>query len=450
MNKILQILLPGILLIITCCSPSNNSSPNLDRAREVAAWLSNQKDITGSFDIWVDEIGSDNVTLSLSSGVAGKVLFFLDLYKASEDKRYLDEALAGCDYIKNHLPSSIEESLAIRNSSSLYGDIPGSLFVLVEAQKLLGENQWSESIEQGLNLLDSMSQNDDGRYWNQFNDILVGSAGTGLFLLYLHRETGNDRPLEMAIEAAEVLVERVVSNNDSLYWYLNQDSNFNLPNFSHGAAGTGYFFVSLYEITGDNRYMDMALKAARYLDLIAWKPNNSFLLPYGFPDIGWEREYDIGWAHGPAGTARFFHKLWQVTGDQKWRDVVMACSKGIQYSGLPGPPRDKFGTTPFPMDMRFGSGGVIEFQMNLLKNDYLEDSDPYLRHLMDSLDSRAIIADGSRYWEIERYGFMGGEKGSLVTFTGYFYGAAGLGRLYTLKYYLETEQDWIRLPDDPF
>ena len=440
-----------VFLLITLFSCNKKNQKYLDESKKIDSWLREQKIKIDSTDIWRDVIDSDRVSLSLSSGVAGKVLFYLELYLASGDRQYLNEAIQGCDFIIKNLPQSVKAAKSIRNASSLYGEISGSAFVLTETYKVTNDTRWRNQIDHCLSLLDSLSLQPDGRYWNNFNDVLIGSSGTGLLLLYLYQELQIPKALQMAQDAAKVLEERAIRNQDSLYWYLNQETDMNLPNFSHGAAGIGYFFARLYETTNDPHYLDIATNTANYLELIAWKPEQSFLLPYGFPDYGWEREYDIGWAHGPAGTARLFYKLWQISKDEKWLDIVKQCSGGIQYSGLPNTPNEHFGTEPFPIDMRFGLGGVIDFYINL-KREHVLDADLYLDNLMAILDSGATALDpGKKYWQIKRYGFMAGEKNTPITYTGYFYGAAGLGRLY-IRYHnlINNHKKGIKLPDNPF
>ena len=425
---------------------------HLHNAKKVANWLKVRKIESPHGKMWVDEIGKEKISLSLSSGVAGKVLFYLELYQSTGNKEHLHEASLGCQYLLSNLPQTLEQAQAIRNGSSLYGTISGSAFVLMEAYKITKNEDWKNKVQDCLKLLDELSQQADGRYWNNFNDVLVGGAGTGLFLLYLYEELGNPIALKMAQEAAELLEQRAIQNKDSLYWHFNQEAAINLPNFSHGAAGIAYFFARLYEHTQTTHYLEMAKAIAQYLELIAWKPEDSFLIPYGFPDYDWEREYDIGWAHGPAGTARFFYKLWQITQEKKWLDLVEACAKGIELSGLPNNPKEHFGASPFPIDMRFGLGSVIDFYIHLEKLKVLQNKDEYLRQLVKTLNDKALQPTPSqRHWNIARYGFMGGTKNEPATFTGYFYGAAGLGRLYIKLYRLKHNLDMgITLPDNPF
>lgn len=379
-------------------------------------------------------------------------MFYLELYLTTKNEKYLEEAIQGCNYIVGNLPQNTEQAKSIRNAASLYGDISGSAFVLMETYKVTKDKQWKASVNHCLSLIDSLSIQSDGRYWNNFNDVLIGSSGTGLLLLYLHTELQNPKALRIAQEAAELLEQRAVKVQDSLYWYINQDTDMNLPNFSHGAAGVGYFFLCLYEATHNAHYLDISIQVANYLELIAWKPNDSFLLPYGFPNYDWEREYDIGWAHGPAGTARFFYELWKVTNEEKWLDIVKQCSNGIKLSGLPITPTERFGSSAFPIDMRFGLGGVIDFYIDLSKQDILDSNDGYLKDLIKALDEKAKIETPlKKYWQIERYGFMGGDKGEPATFTGYFYGSAGLGMLYIkLHNMINDKKTVIKLPDNPF
>lgn len=440
-----------VCLLSLCSSCSSTHHQYLTEAKKAANWLSQQKVQSNAQGIWVDEIGSEEVSLTLSNGVPSKVLFYLDLYLATKDEQYLQEATQGCEYIVDQLPENLEEAKAIRNSASLYGPIAGSAFVLTEAYQITGEQRWKTSVDHCVTLLDSLSIQPDGRYWNHFNDVLIGSAGTGLFLLYQYDTFQEPKTLQIAKEAAEELEQRAVRAPDTLYWSINQETDMNLPNFSHGAAGIGYFFARLYEATDDTHYLEIARQVADYLELIAWKPDGAFLLPYGFPDYGWEREYDIGWAHGPAGTARLFYKLWQITKDEKWLELVRQCSNGIKKSGLPGLPNEPFGTTEFPVDMRFGLGSVIDFYIGLAQQGLLPPNDRYLATLLEALDEKSITDDQKKYWQIKRYGFMGGEEGAPATFTGYFYGTSGLARLYVKLHNLTKDSPTgISLPDNPF
>ena len=434
-----------LILSVTSCNPPDSSY--LKQAIEVANWLKEQK--SGN-EIWVDEIGEDKTSLSLSSGVAGKVIFYLELYQATANESHLEEALYGANYLIQEIPQDTSEAKSIRNVTSLYGDVVGSAISFVEMYRVTEDTKWKEAATACLNILNQLSRGSTQRNWSDFNDVLVGNTGTALFYLYIYQQLKDTVALSLALDIAETLKLRAKRNADSIYWHLSEQNNFNLPNFSHGASGIGYFFASLYETTGDVDYLETALSISDYLDLIAWQSDSIYLLPYGFPDIGWERGYDIGWAHGPAGTGRFFVKLWQIMGESKWKQLAIKCANGIEFSGLPRSPNDRFGSDPFPVDMRFGMGGVIDYLLGL-KALGIADRTTYLNTLFMALDSLSTRDKNKRYWEIEKYGFMRGEDGDSTIFTGYFYGAAGLGLQYVKMHNsAQGNKNLVRLPDSPY
>ena len=436
-------------MAITVSCRTNNED-YLTKAIEVSNWLETQKIETAHGPVWVDQTGSDNISLSLSSGVAGKVAFYIALYNATGNEKYLNEIISGSNYIANNLPVDTASARAMRGATSLYGNMLGGAFVLVETYKLTGEPKWQDKAITSIEILNQLAAKSPDFHWNDFNDILFGNTGTGLFLLYMYKETGDKLALDMAIRVAEGLNERAIKSQDSIYWYFNQQGNFNLPNFSHGAAGIGYFFASLYEITSDQQYLKMSEKIGIYLDHIAWRPDGAYLLPYGLPDADWDREFDIGWAHGPAGTGRFFVKMYQITGEERWKDKALACIQGLKLSGTPGTPHDRFGNESFPVDVRFGNGGVADYLIGLKKEELFQDED-YLNTIMASLDSMSHFDNENRHWKIPKYGFMRGEEGDSAVFTGYFYGAAGLGLQYVRRHMVENGiPTKFKFPDSPF
>jgi rhamnogalacturonyl hydrolase YesR len=208
--------------------------------------------------------------------------------------------------------------------------------------------------------------------------------------------------------------------------------------------------ATLYRDTGEPVFLDAARGVARYLQEIARTEGGVFLVPYGVPNEGYVRPYDIGWAHGPAGTARFFHQMTQLAGDDTYPETVEAAARGILASGLPGPPDAVFGEEPFKPDLRFGTASVAMFFLDLYRTtgdaEYLQ----YATRLTDDLLARATRDETGLRWAFPRYDFLL-HGGDLAAFTGYFYGAAGYGLLLLRLDAALQETPWqLRLPDDPF
>ena len=287
--------------------------------------------------------------------------------------------------------------------------------------------------------------------WNQYHDVLNGTAGIGLALLYTAREMEHAPSLALATKAGEALLRQGQRANGGRYWTIGSDIDFNVPNFSHGTGGVGYFLATLYAATGRMAFLDGARAAATYLQAVAKTEGGVFLVPYGIPNDGFDMPYDIGWAHGPAGTARLFYRLWQVTGEQAWLEVVHASARGLLASGVPDAPAHAgFGEAPFRRDMRFGTAGAEAFLLDLYATT---DEAPYLtaaERIVDDLIGAAQVDSTGLRWRLPRYGFQGNE-GTLTAFTGYYYGASGLGglmlRMHTTRHY--TAPPFV-LPDNPF
>ncbi|NIQ07965.1 MAG: hypothetical protein GWO20_20280, partial [Candidatus Korarchaeota archaeon] len=91
-----------------------------------------------------------------------------------------------------------------------------------------------------------------GVEWGGITDIMYGSAGIGMFLLYADREMGYETAKELAIKAGERLLETSISDSNGMKWKMTPTDNRSMPNFSHGTAGISYFLASLYEATNRN------------------------------------------------------------------------------------------------------------------------------------------------------------------------------------------------------
>ena len=92
-------------------------------------------------------------------------------------------------------------------------------------------------------------------------DIIGGSAGAILALLSL-QESHGDRFLDLAQACGDHLIARQIHTHWGSNW-PSSDGRM-LAGFAHGAAGIAYALVRLYEVTGNRRYLEAALRGHRY------------------------------------------------------------------------------------------------------------------------------------------------------------------------------------------
>jgi len=440
----------GLILMVSACLAScvQEEPKYLKLALETEAWLQHE---AGNSQAWPDASDEpDNVSLSFSDGMSGGLIFYLELYRATGDRVYLDRAEQIGEYILDNLPKKTDSLKGKFWAFSPYGNVCAPGFALTELYKATQRPEFRRGASSVIAVLEHFADSPaDTISWDLGNDVLGGLAGTGLFLLYAGEELANVKAIDMAVKAGKTLISRAQNEGVGLFWKRGQNGRFILPNFSHGNAGIAYFLTKLYEKTQDEKFLAAALSAVDYLDSVAHTDDGVYLIPYGFPDAGWRRSYDIGWAHGPAGVGRLFIKLYQVTEDPKWLRKSEACYRGIMSSNPLAIPNEGFGEEPFSTDQRFGLAGVGAFAQEMYRISGEETYLDFSEQVIDHVTSKSVLENG-RSWPIPRFGFMS-NAGSITTFNGFFYGNVGYGLLYLNQYYLSNNRiPSIRFMDDPF
>lgn len=418
-------------------------SDYLKQAEKAAAWIVSTAD-SGMY-AWPDIEGDSIIASDLASGIAGRTLFFLQMYQITGDHKYRKMTLQSARALRERMYTM---RLETQHVNSFYYGRAGVAWMLHESGTVF---QDSNLIRSANMYLDSILSDFDGRSFSRFNDVLFGDAGTGLFLLYAADKMRSTVSMKIAIKIGNALMDSAIREERGMHWRFRKGAPIVLPNFSHGTAGIGYFFASLYEKTGDTTYKNVAVEAARYLFSIAKTDNGSSWIPYGWPNKNWEGRYDIGWAHGPAGTGRFFRKLFIVTGDSIYNKWTNACAQSIIQSGFPGKPQAFLMDSAFKMDWRFGLTGAGMFLFDIASLYSRSDYSAMAFALADSIKAQAILANQGVKWVIKSYPFMQ-EPGKPVAFTGLFYGASGMGWLMLRAHTAinHGEANILRLPDDPF
>jgi len=432
------IILCLFLLISNSCSRvSDSERPYLDAAVEAAGWVESSAVKSEFGTIWPAVPGElttpDNW---LYSGNSGIVLYFLEMFYATGDIPYLDMAQSGADHLLG--------SLAEENSTGFYSGISGIGFALFETYKASEEVKYLEGFKACVQFLrESAQEIDHGVEWSPTTDIISGTAGTGLFLIYAYQETGDPLLLNLAELAGKRLLDLGEKVENGMKWAMNPDYPRYMPNFSHGTAGIAYFMASLYMETEKEDFLNAALEGARYLKEVAFTEGDVCLIFHNEPDG--EDLFYLGWCHGPVGTSRLFFRLFQITGDNEWMDLVEMGAKAILDSGIPEQEVEGFWNN---VGVCCGSAGVADYFLSLynitLKQDYLD----FALHLTDDLlDRTTKIESGMKWIQAEHRA----RPEFLQAQTGLMQGAAGIGMwLLRLDTFDHSGVHKVIFPDDPF
>lgn len=389
--------------------------------------------------VWpADPRDEKSVGNTLYSGNPGVVLFLLELTHSAKDGAALSEALFGSDVLL--------ASVDTEKDTGLYTGLAGIGFALGEAGRITRTKDFSDGARKVVKRLGELAVHKGrGIQWNDTTDIISGSAGTGLFLLYAARELKDPAALALAAQAGRRLIELAQPENGGLKWAMDPAFPRLMPNFSHGTAGVAYFLASLYQATKQKEFLAAALAGARYLLSIAETEGNVCLIMHN--DKEGAKLHYLSWCHGPAGTARLFYRLHEITGEKQWLDWVHKSARAILQSGIPEKQTPGFWNN---VGQCCGTAGAAEFMLSLYrvtgKREYLD----FARRA-----TKQILAAATRDKETDGLKWIHAEHrvrpADTAAQTGYMQGAAGIGMwLLRLDDFDRGITPAITFPDSPF
>jgi lantibiotic modifying enzyme len=445
-------------------SEDGSFEPNdnfLRAALAAAQWIQNaqREDERGVY--WLPEPDHPEKLKTISapnaiySGSAGTVLFLIELAQATGERQYLDTASRGADYLAATWRDLIDKPGDALLSApglnlSLYSGLSGVAFVLNETGKAAGNAKYRDAAKAATDqIVQAAKTTGHGVAWSGAPGI-AADGSVILYLLYAAQEFNDNTYRDIAARGGDHVLELAVPEaRGGLSWRgfppfpgLPKDAYF--PNFEGGTAGVVYLLTRLYRATNQSKYLDAAKQGALHLQSIATVHGSAALIPYRFPDL--TDVYYLGFCHGPAGTARTFYELHEVTRDPVYSQWTDRLAQGVVQSGVPEELTPGFWNV---VCQCCGSAAVSDLFVSLWaatgRKDYLAFSQRVARQLV----SRGTNLDGKglrwyqawtrvKPWEVNAE-------------TGYSIGAAGVGAALLHVHLAERKRySAILLPDNPF
>jgi lantibiotic modifying enzyme len=416
--------LPGVARAMSFLNPTRGETPptDLDVAFKAAKWIRTSRIDTGHGVAWpADPLKKDSVSTDLYNGFPGVILFHLQLFHATSDKSWLDDARRGADELITRLPA-----MDAAKDAGLYTGLGGAVFVLEETHRATGDGKYRDAAKQALSLIHGQAQKTTlGAAWqgpSATYDIISGSAGIGLLLLWADQMIGDQESRALALATGRQLMDVGIAEKGGTKWPISKDATTFYPNFSHGTAGVAYFLATLLKMTGERSFLAGALAGAKYLQSIADTSNGGFKVFHHEP--GGEHLYYMSWCHGPAGTARLYHRLAQITGRERWEQVAREGAKAIIDSGAPEKQSPGYWNN---ISQCCGNAGVGEFFIELQRRAPSAEYQSMIDRVRTNTLSRATAeGDGLKWVQAENRV----SPNDVVAQTGYMQGAAGVGAFY--------------------
>jgi len=420
---------------------------SMEMAEAAGAWIRHSSRETPFGHTWPVAPGvSDEEVLHLYSGTPGVILFLLELHHATGRPEYLRDAEAGARHLLS--ASAGGPGTPELPDFGLYTGLAGVAYTLFEVFRVGGDQELGKGAEaQVQRILDAAKPLEEGVAWFESDptqasyDIISGSAGIGLTLLYFHElwsdGSGEDakpgdpgqsrlaaRALEVAVQAGRLLGQRGRPALNGLKWPMSEAYPRLMPNFSHGTAGVAYFLARLHQVTGEDTFLAPAIYGAWYLENASiCDAQGGCRLFHHEPDG--EDLYYLGWCHGPVGTARHFVQMARTTGeDAEYLKWVGQGTRGILHQGIPQNRPDGYWNN---VSQCCGDAGMGDFFLSLHALTGSQDDLRFAQELGEYLRGEATEeGDQARWVQAENRT----QPENVVAQTGWMQGAAGVGAFF--------------------
>lgn len=225
---------------------------------------------------------------SMYDGSAGIGIFFIRLYEATGDTRWLTEAEEAAAHI-------IATKVGVEwYQTTLHSEVKGIIPV-------------------------------PGWAAGPYN----GPVGEAYFLEDLYQVTGKQEYRDYVLYVADVLLEAAVTDERGLHWSDQEDITAD--------GGFIVFLDILYRKTGIKKYLELAKEGLTYAMNIAVGDETGRLIPYqDHPVTGPTYDkYYLSTCHGPVGSTLAFRELHEITREEIYRNWTIELSRGIVRAGAP-------------------------------------------------------------------------------------------------------------------
>ena len=397
-------------------------------------------------------IGAQEIDQSFYSGTAGILYFYLKLYEVTKDESYLETIKEASRYLSIHWRDFFGQSSIFGLPETDYGiymGVGGIALIEAEVYRSIGDENAKRAVEEiGAYYRESANHGEDGAYWTGSTGLAM-DGGILLLLTDQYRLLGDPRTLDLIREGAAWYLKQGIRKEDGGLEF-NGCRNFSpvsWPNYEFGTAGAGYLLTRLYDLLGDEAYLQAAKDATLYLKSIQEPQSKGYLIPHDvYVPEGTQPVYFLSSCHGPGGNSKMYWRLYQITGDEAYFDEIRAMADGIESTGAPERSSVGFWNTQCYC---CGHAGLVQFYLGLYRSTKEERwHDLALRAASVIMGEKEEGEDGTTYWKMA---FWRVKPDFYTVDLGYFDGQAGIATVLLQMYLNETGQyHWRRLPDDPY
>lgn len=223
-------------------------------------------------------------TKGLYTGPAGEGLFLAQLYQVTGKQEYLDYAVKTADQLLD-VAIETEQGIYWTQISDLSAD-SGFILFLLYLYQITKETKYLNAAKKGADFIttEACAAPEGGKYWKVIDvskmgfglpegkilpNFMHGTSGIAYMYAVLYQNTGEEAYLEYAKEGLRYIESIAVGDEQAkLLPYMDEpgvgaDTDIFYLGMCHGPAGSAITFELLYQITGDNHYLEWVKKLSR-------------------------------------------------------------------------------------------------------------------------------------------------------------------------------------------
>ena len=159
-----------------------------------------------------------------------------------------------------------------------------------------------------------------------------GIAGYGLTSIFFYQQLQDEKYRTLAEEIASILIKKAKTKENFIYWINNDCIEYG---FAQGISGISFFFIELYKITQNARYLDIAKSTILYLIDSATKEKNALYF-----NKNSKKEYLSPYLEGSAGIAKTFISYLKVENSVEIQHSLELLLNAYDFKYLKSPSYD--------------------------------------------------------------------------------------------------------------
>ncbi len=192
--------------------------------------------------------------VDLYDGLPGIVLFLAYLGVITQEQRYTSLAQAALSTIQ----TQIERAKSSIKSIGGFGGWGGLIYTFTHLSRLWERPELLAEAEEFVKLLPPLIEQDKSL------DVSGGAAGCIGSLLSLYHCAPSEATLAAAIQCGEHLIAQAQPMERGIGWITEIPASKPLTGLAHGAAGIAWALLELSSLTGEKRFLKVALEAINY------------------------------------------------------------------------------------------------------------------------------------------------------------------------------------------